>query len=138
MAWMSSHLLALALLLPLVWSTDTAVRQCVFFDDPADLFAMHDVVFTGEVVRSDPTGVVGEHVITHVARFKVDHVWKGDVTPEFDVGTTEPFEVGQRYVVFAGGSPRPRTSLTCESAELESKQGPKLRWLRGRPSRPAA
>ncbi len=131
-------LLALTLLLPVAADASGAARACVIVDDPADLFALHDVVFTGEVVQSVPTGVVGDHVITHVARFKVDRIWKGTVTTEVEVGTTEPFDVGQRYAVFAGGSPRLNTSLACETAEIVSKHGPKLRWLLERPSRPAA
>ena len=114
-----------------------SARVCVIFDDPADLYELSELVFRGTVLSVEPTGVVGEHVITHVARFQVDRVWKGSVARVLDVGTTEAFELGQEYVVFAGGAPRPSTSLLCQSAELVSNSRKKLQWLAARPSRPA-
>ena len=114
-----------------------SARACVIFDDPADLYELSEMVFRGTVLSVEPTGVVGEHVITHVARFQIVRVWKGTVSRMLDVGTTEAFEPGQEYVVFAGGAPRPSTSLLCQSAELVSKSRKKLDWLADKPSRPA-
>lgn len=88
-----------------------SARVCVIFEDPADLHELSELVFRGTVLSVEPTGVVGEHVITHVARFQVDRVWKGTVARVFDVGTTEAFAPGQEYVVFAGGAPRVEAPL---------------------------
>ena len=52
------------------------LRACVIFDDPADLYELSELVFRGTVLSVEPTGVVGEHVITHVPPFQVDRVWK--------------------------------------------------------------
>jgi hypothetical protein len=114
-----------------------ASRQCIVFDDPSDYFERSDVVFLGTVTATKPTGVNGVHIITDIATFHVERIWKGPTESEFKVGDDRPFIVGSRYIVFASrnGPSTFSTAITCGWAELESKAEEKRAWLATKPSR---
>jgi hypothetical protein len=102
--------------------------QCIMFGSPEVAFAESRAVFTGTVLRTEPTGARGEHQIVNIATFRVERTWKGDPGREARVGADRQFEVGQRYVVFATGEPL-TTSLLCRWAEPVDQAGAKLDWL---------
>ena len=107
--------------------------QCVQFDDPAVLFGHSDFVFVGIALAVKPTGVEGQHVMSHQATFRVERIWKGAPERQRTVDADEAFEPGKRYIVFAGGTPS-STSLLCKWSELEAVATKKREWLRSRPS----
>jgi hypothetical protein len=106
----------------------TVLAQCVIFETPEDLFAHHDVVFRGTVVATEPTGMIGAHVIVDVATFRVDQVWKGAPGRDVRVGADRPFEKGKEYLVFASGVPL-ATSILCRAAEPVDTAKAKIEWL---------
>ena len=117
------------------WITySEAARQCVVFVEPSDYFERSDVVFLGTVVSTKPTGAQGNHIVTDIATFDVERIWKGPTQSQFTVGDDRPFMVGGRYIVFAGGKPL-STAMLCGWAELEETAEKKLRWLETKPSR---
>ena len=123
--------LALALLvttLAVVGSSAAPFAQCVVFDKPEELYSHSDVVFRGTVIGRRPTGNQGFHVIVDVATFRVDQAWKGQPGPQVDVGADRPFQMGEQYLVFAGGKPL-STSILCRGAELLGQAKAKLDWL---------
>lgn len=108
--------------------------QCVIFDDPAVAYEQSEAVFVGIAVAQEPTGIKGDHVISHRGTFRVERVWKGEPQRELTVGADAPFKVGGRYFVFASGKPL-STTLMCKWSELESEAAKKREWLAGKPSR---
>ena len=125
---------ALAALLTATSAIALSSKQCVQFDDPALLFEHSDVVFVGEVVAANTTGVEGEHVISHRATLRVDRIWKGQRQRQFAISADRPFRVAGRYIVFAGGNPL-FTTLMCKASELEEEAERKREWLATKPSR---
>jgi hypothetical protein len=109
-------------------------RQCVVFDDPALLFEQSEVVFVGIAVALEPTGIKGNHVVSHRGTFRVERIWKGEPQRVLTIGADAPFTIGSRYVVFAGGKPL-STTLLCKWSELESEAEEKREWLRKKQSR---
>jgi hypothetical protein len=109
-------------------STRAAYGQCVVFDKPEELFARSDAVFVATVVTNEPTGTQGAHEIVSIARLRVERSWKGRLGREVRVGSDTPFEVGKKYVVFAGGKPL-STSILCGAAEPVDRAKRKLDWL---------
>lgn len=116
-------------------STTAAFGQCVEFDDPQQLFARSEAVFVGTVVGTAPTGVRGTHQIVSVATLRLEKSWKGERRRQLRVGSDRPFDIGQRYVVFASGKPL-STSIMCRAAERVEVATRKMTWLASRRSRP--
>ena len=112
----------------LVLSSASASAQCVLFDKPEELFAHNDTVFTGTVVMNEPTSARGEHQIVAVATLRVDKSWKGRLEREVRVGSDAAFEVGKKYLVFAGGKPL-STTILCRASEPIERAKSKLDWL---------
>ena len=108
-------------------------KQCVEFDDPASLFEQSAVVFVGIALGVKPTGLHGEHVMSHRATFRVERIWKGELQRQYLVDADGAFAVDKRYIVFAGGSPL-STTLQCKWSELEAEARHKREWLAAKPS----
>jgi hypothetical protein len=119
----------------LVALSTSATRQCVDFGGVAEVFDHADVVFLGTATAVERNSVDGVHVVIAKATFRVERIWKGPSRAEFTLGVSDPpFEVGQRYIVFAGGKPL-STSIECGWAELASKAANKRKFLESKPSR---
>lgn len=122
------RLLLVGIALPMLVVPGAARAQCVAFENPEDLFARADVVFTGTVLTTETTGARGAHAIVEIAAMRVEQLWKGRLAPEVRVGADRPFEPKKRYVVFAAGNPL-STSILCRWTELVDRAQTKLDWL---------
>ena len=106
-----------------------AVAQCVALEDPEDLFARADVVFTGTVLSNQLTGKEGFHLSdVAIGTLRLEQSWKGSPSKEIRVGSDAPFVVGKVYLVFAGGNPL-STSINCHWAEPKETASQKVRYL---------
>jgi hypothetical protein len=107
-----------------------AATQCVYFENPADLWRMASAVFVGTVASSRLTGQRGVHVTVEIGTFKVERSWKARLPAEIEVGNERSWEVGTKYLVFAGGTPLSTTTL-CDWAMPLEKAKARLDWLSG-------
>lgn len=105
-----------------------AGAQCIGFDQPDELFAASDAVFSGTVTSTRATGAQGEHVTVQVATLRVDRWWKGTPGPEVEIRVDAPLEKGGTYLVFAAGQPLHSTTL-CRWTEPLERATAKLAWL---------
>jgi HEAT repeat protein len=105
-----------------------ASAQCIELRNPADLFAHAAVVFQGRVIKKEPTGITGDHVIVEFATLRVDRMWKGEAADYLRVGADEGFILNDDYLVFAAGAPL-TTTLPCRWTEPLNRSSAKLDWL---------
>ena len=125
---------AFLLAMPALLVAGSAGKQCVIYNDPAELFAVSDAVSVAQVIAAEETGETGEHVTSNRGTLRVERVWKGRVRREMRVGSDVPFRVGEKYLVFAGGRPL-SMNILCRWAELVRDAETRLKWLSGKSSR---
>lgn len=127
----SACLLAAALALPVA---DARACSCVE-PDRAGAFERAELVFEGVLIRHEgsPRG--------NMAVFRVERVWKGEVSAQFAVAAIGPnsmcpphFVPGERFIVYADPSPDGPRVVNC-ARHARGADVPAERSLLGRPIR---
>jgi hypothetical protein len=74
--------------------------QCIATTNQ-EAFSQSTDVFVGEVVDTESSGFLGNHVPVVIATFRKETVWKGGSDRQVRVGYEQPLFIGERYLVFA-------------------------------------